>query len=110
MTATPSITPSVTLSATPSVTPSTSPPPAGNIVVLAYGANKAAACSEFAPTDYFCLVGSTDLCTATGLLSSDGISCFGNASATAVSDGVGAGSNNRLWNGTSFGSCSTCPF
>jgi hypothetical protein len=107
--ATPSVTPSISISLTPSVTPSSSPPLTGDIVTLNFGANKTAACSEFAPTDYFCLIGGSTLCTATSLNNSDGVSCLGVASATNVADlGGGSGANARFWNGTSFGSCSTC--
>jgi hypothetical protein len=100
---TPTVTPTISVSKTPSVTPSPSSP-SGTVTLFQYGANKAAACSEFAPTAYYCLTGDTDLCTATGLLDSDGIDCFGNSSTINVSDGF----NVRLWNGTSFGSCQTC--
>jgi hypothetical protein len=106
MTATPSVTITPTMTATPSVTPSTSAPTSENIVELFYGASKGAACSEFAPSTFFCLVGSPNLCDATGLLDSDGLVCYGNAAATNVSEGFGG--NVRLWNGTSFGACATC--
>jgi hypothetical protein len=77
-----------------------------NIVTLNYGANKTEACNEFAPSTFFCLVGSPNLCDATGLLDSDGLVCYGNAAATNVSEGFGG--NVRLWNGTSFGACTIC--
>jgi hypothetical protein len=107
MTATPSVTITPTMTATPSVTPSTSAPTSGDIVELFYGSSNGAACSEFAPSTFFCLVGSSNLCDATGLLDSDGLVCYGNAAAVSVSEGFGG--NVRLWNGTSFpGFCSEC--
>jgi hypothetical protein len=108
-TATPSISISATPSVTPSITPSTSGP-SGTIVNLNFGVNKVGACSEFADFASYCLTGGGDLCSATGLRDSNGVSCLGITGAIWLADrGGGSGVNVRRWDGTSWvGACSTC--
>jgi hypothetical protein len=108
-TPTPTVTPTPTKTVTPSITPSASGP-AGTIITLNFGATKAGACSEFADFADYCLIGGDFLCSAgMTLRNSDGTSCLGVASAIWVADaGGGTGAQVRNWNGTSFGTCSTC--
>ena len=90
---------SVTYGATCASTPART-----TLVKLPFGFSIDDACSGTNENSW--CIDTSDLCTATQLYLSDGISCL-----ELVTDALwlSNGNNVRYWNGTSFSACSLCP-